>query len=35
MPEYKEFEKIKIMNSNVDKSILIPLMETENFIFID
>jgi len=35
MPEYKEFEKIKIMNSSVDKSILIPLMETENFIFID
>ena len=35
MPEYKEFEKFKIINSSIDKSILIPLMETENFIFID
>jgi len=35
MPEYKDFEKTKIMNSPINKSILINIMEKEDFIFIN
>ena len=35
MPEYKDFEKIRIMNSPINESILINIMEKENFIFVN
>jgi len=35
MPEYKDFEKIRIMNSPINESILKDIMEKEHFIFIN
>jgi len=35
MPEYKDFEQIRIMNSPINESILINIMEKENFIFVN
>ena len=35
MPEYKNFEKIRIMNSPINKSILKNIMEKEDFIFVN
>jgi len=34
MSEYSNFKKIKIMNSSINKSMLITLMKKENFIFL-
>ena len=35
MPEYKDFEKIRIMNSPINESILKNIMEKEDFIFVN
>jgi flap endonuclease-1 len=35
MPEYKDFEQIRIMNSPINESIVINIMEKENFIFVN
>ena len=35
MPEYKNFEKIRIMNSPINESILKNIMEKEDFIFVN
>jgi flap endonuclease-1 len=35
MDEYKQFEKLKIVNGQINKSNLITVMEKENFIFAD
>lgn len=35
MPEYKDFEKIRIMNSPINENILKNIMEKEDFIFVN